>query len=68
LTYLKSIEVAEINEQSNFMVLLQEDDEVLDFNDAVEKLPKSELIIEQGGSHSFDEVERYFRKITLFFR
>ena len=68
LTYLKSIEVAEINEQSNFMVLLQEDDEVLDFNDAVEKLPEAELIVEQGGSHSFDEVERYFRKITLFFR
>ncbi|WP_428023915.1 YqiA/YcfP family alpha/beta fold hydrolase [Arcobacter sp.] len=68
LTYLKSIEVNEIKNQSNFMVLLQEDDEVLDFNDAVEKLPESELIIEQGGSHSFDEVERYFRKITTFFR
>ena len=68
LTYLKSIEVKEINEQSNFMVLIQEDDEVLDFNDAVEKLPEAELIVEQGGSHSFDEVERYFRKITLFFR
>ncbi|MGB5918313.1 YqiA/YcfP family alpha/beta fold hydrolase [Arcobacter sp.] len=68
LTYLKSIEVAEIKNQSNFMVLLQEEDEVLDFNDAVEKLPEAELIIEQGGSHSFDEVERYFRKITLFFR
>ncbi len=68
LTYLKSIEVLEIKNQANFMVLLQEDDEVLDFNDAVEKLPDSELIIEQGGSHSFDEVERYFRKITTFFR
>jgi len=68
LQYLKSIEVQEVANQSNFMVLLQEEDEVLDFNEAVEKLPDSELVIEEGGSHSFDEVERYFRKITTFFR
>jgi predicted esterase YcpF (UPF0227 family) len=68
LTYLKSIEVHEVKSQSSFMVLLQEDDEVLDYNDAMEKLPEAELVVEQGGSHSFDEVERYFRKITTFFR
>lgn len=68
LDYLKSIEVSTINNQSNFMVLLQEDDEVLDFNEAVEKLPQSELVIEEGGSHSFDEIEKYFRKIGQFLR
>ena len=67
ISYLKSIDVTNINNQSNFLVLLQEDDEVLDFNDAVEKLSQSELIIEEGGSHSFEEIERYFRKIGTFF-
>lgn len=67
LSYLKSIEVEYLNNESNFLVLLQEDDEVLDFNDAVEKLPNSELVIEEGGSHSFDDIERYFRKIGTFF-
>ena len=67
IRYLASIEVENINNQSNFMVLLQEDDEVLDFNDAVEKLPNSELIIEEGGNHSFEDIERYFRKIGQFF-
>ncbi len=48
------------------MVLLKTDDEVLDYNEAVEKLPQSELIIEEGGNHSFEDIESYFRKISVF--
>ena len=63
---LKFLEVEEVLNQDNFLTLLQTDDEVLDYNDAVEKLPNSELIIEDGGNHSFENIESYFRKIYNF--
>ena len=65
---LKGLEVGDIENQENFITLLQTDDEVLDYNEAVEKLPNSELIIEEGGNHSFENIESYFRKISLFLR
>ncbi len=64
---LKNYEVEFIKNPSNFLTLLQEEDEVLDFNDAALKLVDTELIVEEGGSHSFDGIERYFRKINSFF-
>ena len=63
---LKFLEVLEVSNQENFLTLLQMDDEVLDYNEAVEKLPQSELIIEEGGNHSFENIESYFRKIYNF--
>ena len=38
----------------------------LDYKEAVDFLPDSTLIIEEGGSHNFDKVERYFEKIEEF--
>jgi uncharacterized protein len=64
---LKNYEVEFIKNPENFITLLQEDDEVLDFTEAAEKLEETELIIEEGGNHSFDGIERYFRKINSFF-
>ena len=63
---LKGLEVNEIANQQNFITLLQTEDEVLDYNDAVEKLSESELVIEEGGTHSFENIESYFRKIGSF--
>lgn len=63
---LKGLEVNEITNQKNFITLLQTEDEVLDYNDAVEKLSESELVIEEGGTHSFENIESYFRKIGSF--
>ena len=68
LNSLKNYKVEALNNPENFITLLQEEDEVLDFNDAAEYLESTELIIEEGGSHSFEDVERYFRKISTFFR
>ncbi len=65
---LKGLEIQEIQNQENFITLLQTEDEVLDYNDAVEKLPNSELIIEEGGNHSFENIESYFRKIGSFLK
>lgn len=66
INYLKGLEVQEIQSQENFLTLLQTEDEVLDYNDAVEKLSESELVIEEGGNHSFENIESYFRKIGSF--
>lgn len=63
---LKSFEVNNIKNEDDFLVLLQTDDEVLDYNEAVEKLPNSDLVIEDGGNHSFENIESYFRKIGSF--
>ena len=64
---LKNYEVDYIKNPQNFMTLLQEEDEVLDYSIAASKLEDTELIIEEGGNHSFDGIERYFRKISGFF-
>ena len=64
---LRNFEVEFIKNPSNILTLLQEEDEVLDFNDAALKLEETELIVEEGGNHSFDGIERYFRKINSFF-
>ncbi|WP_421717095.1 YqiA/YcfP family alpha/beta fold hydrolase [Arcobacter arenosus] len=63
---LKALEVNEIKNQENFITLLQTEDEVLDYTEAEEKLSESELIIEEGGNHSFENIESYFRKIGSF--
>ncbi len=63
---LKSFEIKEGLKQKNFLTLLQKNDEILDYNEAVEKLPNSELIIEDGGNHSFENIENYFQKISNF--
>ena len=66
LKNLKSYEVDFVKNEENFLTLLQTDDEVLDYNEAVEKLPNSDLVIEEGGNHSFENIESYFRKIGSF--
>ena len=67
LEMLKNYAIDEVN-QKNFMLLVQKGDETLDYNEAVNKLPDSSLVIEDGGSHSFDGIDRYFDKIREFFK
>ena len=62
---LKTYSVDRPNEK-NFMALLQKGDETLDYKEAVKKLPNATLIIEEGGSHGFEKVERHFDKIKEF--
>ncbi len=63
---LKGLEIQKIQNQENFMTLLQTEDEILDYTQALEKLPNSHLVIEEGGNHSFENIESYFRKIGNF--
>lgn len=69
--HMKALRILEINEvknQKNFMVLLQTGDEILDYHEAVEKLSNSSLSIEEGGNHTFENIEKYFQKIEEFFQ
>ncbi len=67
IEYLKLLDVENIKNQENFMVLLQKGDDLLDYKDAAKKLPDSFLSIEEGGSHTFDGIQRYFEAIKKFF-
>jgi predicted esterase YcpF (UPF0227 family) len=53
--------------ENRFMLLLQKGDDVLDYKEAAHKFANSKLIIENGGSHSFDGIERHFEDIIEFF-
>ena len=61
-----SIEVKQIKNPKNFLTLLQMEDEILDYTQAEEKLIDTNLEIEEGGDHSFEGIERYFRKVDSF--
>lgn len=64
---LRKYEVNMIKNPKNILTLLQCEDEVLDYTQAEEKLFETNLEIEEGGNHSFDGIERYFRKVSNFF-
>jgi len=52
--------------QEDIMLLLQKGDEILDYKEAVIKLPNVKQVVEEGGSHSFDGIERYFVEVEEF--
>jgi len=49
-----------------YLLLLQTGDDVLDYKDAISKLPHAEMIIEEDGTHPFKGIERHFEKIESF--
>jgi predicted esterase YcpF (UPF0227 family) len=57
----------EVAYQRNFKLLLQKGDELLDYKEALKRLPNAFSTVEEGGSHSFDGIERYFEEIRAFF-
>ena len=52
--------------QENIMLLLQKGDETLNYKEAEAKFPNAKQIVEEGGSHSFDGIERYFDEVDRF--
>ena len=51
----------------NFLVLLQKGDEVLDYTKALVKYNGATFVIEEGGDHSFVEIQRHAKTIEAFF-
>ena len=59
-------------EVSNFLLLLQTGDETLDYQEAVEffehqGMEREWMVIEEGGSHSFEDIESKWSLIARFF-
>ncbi|KOO11936.1 esterase [Vibrio xuii] len=63
---LIALDTSEIKQPIDFWLLQQEDDEVLDYRQAVEKFSGSKQTVEKGGDHSFIEFERYPSQIIEF--
>ena len=63
---LRNYEALFLKSPNNILTLLQTDDEVLDYNEAAEKLEETNIVIEEGGNHSFVGIEKYFRKVSTF--
>ncbi len=51
----------------NFLLLLQKGDELLDYRVAQQRFQGARMIIEEGGSHSFEGFERHLESIERFF-
>jgi ankyrin repeat protein len=62
---LKAYRVEE-PKQDNFMLLVQKGDELLDANESLIYLPNAEQIVEEGGNHSFEGIDRHLRVISDF--
>ena len=63
---LEQLFVAQLTKPENFWVLLQEEDETLDYREAVDKYQKSKLTVEAGGDHSFQGYDRFLPGIMEF--
>ncbi|MEL0661056.1 YqiA/YcfP family alpha/beta fold hydrolase, partial [Psychromonas arctica] len=56
---LNVLKVEYINDTQNIWVLLQHEDEVLDYREALKKYNQCKVTCEQGGAHSFIGFDRY---------
>jgi len=66
LEQLKKYDIVPKN-QKNLLLMLQKGDEVLDFEEALDKLPDATLILEEGGAHHFDSFSDHLGTIADFF-
>ncbi|MGX1925823.1 esterase YqiA [Vibrio sp. NH-7] len=63
---LIALDTPTIRDPSDFWLLQQEEDEVLDYRQAVSKFVGAKQTVESGGDHSFVDFERYPEKIIKF--
>jgi predicted esterase YcpF (UPF0227 family) len=66
LNMLKKYAVDDVK-QGKYLLLLQKGDDVLDYREAMEKIPDAALVLEEGGTHPYEAVERHFALIRSFF-
>lgn len=53
--------------KNNYLVMVQTGDEVLDYQQAVEKYQHCQLVVQKGGDHSFIDYETMLPEIAVFF-
>jgi len=64
---LKELDVEPITRPERYLLLTQTGDEVLDYQQGVEKYAGCRQIVEQGGSHGFDGFEQHLDTLFEFF-
>jgi len=55
-------------QNGKYFLLLQTADDVLDYKEALAKLPLAKTIVEEGGTHPFEGIERHFEAVKDFFQ
>ena len=63
---LETMKIESLSDEQRYLVLLQTGDETLDYREAELKYKNSRCIIEQGGDHSFVDLERFIPEIMQF--
>ena len=56
-----------VTHQENFFLLVQKGDDILDYREALNKLPNAQTVAEEGGDHSFLGIENYFDEMEEFY-
>lgn len=49
-----------------YLLFLQTGDEVLDYKEALEKLPNAIAVVEEGGTHPYEGISRHYEQILRF--
>jgi len=55
-------------QKNNYLVMVQTADEVLNYQQAVEKYQHCQLVIQQGGDHSFIDFDKTLPTLASFFQ
>jgi len=63
---LKKYKVKEITKPDRYLLMIQTGDEVLDYNQALEKYAAVPSIVEEGGSHAFTGFDRHLETVLAF--
>jgi uncharacterized protein len=66
IAQLRALDVAAITKPERYLLLTQTGDEVLDYREAVRKLPGARQIIIEGGDHGFQNFSAYLDTIYSF--
>jgi len=64
---LREIEVMAIGHPKNFFLLLKEDDEMLNYREALTKFSDSAYLLQPSGGHAFRDFDKVIDKIFNFF-
>jgi len=62
---LKEFYINKVTDKRYFL-LLQKGDDVLDYKDALNLMPKAKIELQEGGSHMFENIEKHFEEIREF--
>jgi len=49
-----------------YFLMLQKGDDVLDYRDALNLMPRAKIELQEGGSHRFENIEKHFEDIREF--